>query len=118
MPWLCAWRCCRSLSDCWDCCCRSCWCGACAATWDADMLQVSVMKQHPGFSLQAAFAAPTPGVIALFGRSGSGKTTLVNLISGLLAPDSGEIRLGDEVLTDTRARIAVPPEHRGIGYLF
>jgi molybdate transport system ATP-binding protein len=82
------------------------------------MLQVSVMKQHPGFSLQAAFAAPTPGVIALFGRSGSGKTTLVNLISGLLAPDSGEIRLGDEVLTDTRARIAVPPERRGIGYLF
>ena len=50
------------------------------------MLQVSVVRKRPGFSLEATFAAPTPGVIALFGRSGSGKTTLVNIISGLAAP--------------------------------
>jgi molybdate transport system ATP-binding protein len=82
------------------------------------MLQVSVLRQRPGFSLQADFAAATPGVIALFGRSGSGKTTLVNLISGLLTPDSGRICIGDEVLTDTRAGIAVPVERRRIGYVF
>ena len=82
------------------------------------MLQVSVLRERPGFSLQADFAATTPGVIALFGRSGSGKTTLVNLISGLLTPDSGRICIGDEVLTDTRAGIAVPVERRRIGYVF
>jgi len=82
------------------------------------MLQVGVAKQLGALALQAEFTAPTPGVIALFGRSGSGKTTLVNLISGLLAPDRGEIRLGDEVLTDTRAGIAVPVERRRIGYVF
>lgn len=82
------------------------------------MLEVSVLKQRPGFSISAEFAAPTAGVIALFGRSGSGKTTLVNLISGLLPPDSGRIRLQDTVLTDTGADIAVPVERRRIGYVF
>jgi len=76
------------------------------------MLQVSVVRKRPGFSLEATFAAPTPGVIALFGRSGSGKTTLVNIISGLSAPDAGDIRLDEDVLTD------VPVERRRIGYVF
>jgi molybdate transport system ATP-binding protein len=82
------------------------------------MLRVAVARRHPGFALEASFAAPTPGVIALFGRSGSGKTTLVNIISGLLAPDRGEVCIGDEVLTDTRAGISVPVEQRRIGYVF
>ncbi len=82
------------------------------------MLEVSVLKQRAGFSLSATFTAPTPGVIALFGRSGSGKTTLVQLISGLLPPDRGHIRLDDTVLTDTRAGVAVPIERRRIGYVF
>jgi len=41
-----------------------------------------VLKQLPGFRLDATLTAPTPGVIALFGRSGSGKSTLTNVISG------------------------------------
>jgi molybdate transport system ATP-binding protein len=82
------------------------------------MLRVSVQKRRPGFSLAADFAAPTPGVIALFGRSGSGKTTLVNLIAGLLLPDQGVVRLDDSLLVDTAAGVAVPVERRRIGYMF
>src|SRR5215469_17288422 len=82
------------------------------------MLQVAVTKRRPGFTLEAALSAPTPGIVALFGRSGSGKSTLVHVISGLLAPDAGEVRLDDEVLTDTRAGISVPVEERHIGYVF
>jgi molybdate transport system ATP-binding protein len=82
------------------------------------MLRVAALKKRDGFTLQAAFEAPTPGVVALFGRSGCGKTTLVNLISGLLAPDEGRIQLNDTVLTDTRAGVSVPVEERRIGYVF
>ena len=82
------------------------------------MLRVSVVKRRPGFTLAATFAAPTPGVIGLFGRSGSGKSTLIDTIAGLLPPDEGEVQLAASVLTDTRSGIAVPPERRRIGYVF
>jgi molybdate transport system ATP-binding protein len=82
------------------------------------MLRVSALKRRGGFTLQAEFEAPTPGVVALFGRSGCGKTTLINLISGLLAPDEGTIQLDDTTLTDTRAGLSVPVEERRIGYVF
>jgi molybdate transport system ATP-binding protein len=82
------------------------------------MLRISVLKKREGFTLRAEIEAPTPGIVALFGRSGCGKTTLVNLISGLLAPDEGRIQLDDTVLTDTGSGIAVPVEQRHIGYVF
>lgn len=48
-----------------------------------------------------------PGVrYALIGPNGAGKTTLINLMTGMLRPDSGRIFLGDEDIT------ALPPEER------
>ncbi|MGH8131777.1 MAG: molybdenum ABC transporter ATP-binding protein [Steroidobacteraceae bacterium] len=82
------------------------------------MLRVSLVKRRDGFTLAATFAAPTPGVIALFGRSGSGKTTLVDILAGLIRPDEGEVELAGTVLTDTHRGIAVPAERRRIGYVF
>jgi branched-chain amino acid transport system ATP-binding protein len=43
---------------------------------------------------------------ALIGPNGAGKTTLINLITGMLRPDAGEILLGDEPIT------ALGPEQR------
>ena len=77
-----------------------------------------MLKQLPGFRLDATLTAPTPGVIALFGRSGSGKSTLTNVISGLLTPDVGTVTLDGEQLTDMRQGIVVPVERRRIGYVF
>ena len=37
------------------------------------------------------FAVAEGEVLALIGSNGAGKTTLVNLISGLVAPDAGQI---------------------------
>ncbi len=56
-------------------------------------------------------------VTGLFGPSGAGKTSLLDLIAGLRRAQSAVIRLGDEVLTDTGRRIAVPTRARRIGYV-
>jgi molybdate transport system ATP-binding protein len=82
------------------------------------MLKVAVKKRRGGFSLEAAFELPTPGIVALFGRSGSGKSTLINVIAGLLDADVGQVTLDGNVLLDTERRVAVPPERRRIGYVF
>lgn len=82
------------------------------------MLRLSVSKRFQGFKLRAELDAPTPGVLALFGRSGCGKTTLINIISGLLQPEEGRVELDGVVLTDTRARIHIPAERRRVGYVF
>jgi len=82
------------------------------------MLSVALGKRRDGFTLQVAFDAPTPGVVALFGRSGCGKSTTIDLIAGLLAPDQGHVRLDDVTLLDTRAKRSVRAERRRIGYVF
>lgn len=82
------------------------------------MLNVEVRKHRDGFSLDVAFRAPTPGLVALFGRSGCGKSTIVNLVAGLLRPDEGTISLNEHALYDSTRNIDVPAEHRRIGYVF
>jgi len=57
--------------------------------------------------------------VVLVGDSGAGKTTLLNIISGLMAPDSGTIAI-DGVLVeraDGGGRVSVPPRFRSIGYV-
>ena len=57
-------------------------------------------------------------VVALLGPSGSGKTTLLRAIAGLDHPDSGRITLGERVLFDAAARVAVSAEQRNLGLVF
>lgn len=58
-----------------------------------------------------------PGEIAcLLGPSGCGKTTVLRAIAGFIAPQAGEIRLGDQVISN--ADRVVPPEQRGMGMVF
>lgn len=82
------------------------------------MLSVHIAKTLNNFSLDVAFDADSKGITALFGRSGSGKSTLVNLIAGLLPPDSGHVTVNGEVLFNTAKGIDLPPEKRRIGYVF
>jgi len=44
---------------------------------------------------------------ALIGPNGAGKTTLMNLLTGMLAPDSGQVFLGGEEITDLRPDLRV-----------
>lgn len=59
-----------------------------------------------------------PGATMLFGPSGVGKTTILQMVAGLVRPESGHVRVGGETLFDATARIDVRPEHRRIGYVF
>ncbi len=82
------------------------------------MLQVAVRKRLGDFALDAEFEVGDAGVVALFGRSGCGKTTLVNVIAGLLEPDTAAVKLGGVTLDDTAAGTRLPAERRRIGYVF
>ena len=82
------------------------------------MLTVEAAKRRGSFSLDVRFETPVPGVVALFGRSGCGKSTVVNLMAGLLRPESGRMTLDGTVLFDAAAGIDVPAERRCFGYVF
>lgn len=54
----------------------------------------------------------------LLGPSGCGKTTLLRMIAGLETPDAGEIFLGSRCVFSGEERCFVPPEERGLGFVF
>ena len=82
------------------------------------ILQFDCRFQYPGgFALQLAFEAGS-SVTALVGPSGCGKTTVLNLIAGLLPPDRGRIVLQGRTLFNSQPAVNLPPEARGIGYVF
>jgi iron(III) transport system ATP-binding protein len=56
--------------------------------------------------------------VTLLGPSGCGKTTSLRLIGGLEENDSGEIIIGDQVVSAPAKGILVPPEKRGLGMVF
>jgi molybdate transport system ATP-binding protein len=81
------------------------------------VFEADIASERGGFRLRARFAAPTPGVIALFGPSGAGKSTLVNAIAGLV-PASGSVRLDGTTWLDSASGTDLPAERRRIGYVF
>lgn len=69
------------------------------------------------FELNVEFVAGS-GITILFGPSGSGKSTILQAVAGLYRPSKGHIRLGDELWSEGGTGRFVPPEKRGIAYLF
>jgi len=66
----------------------------------------------PEFSLSAGQQ------LALRGESGSGKTTFLHLIAGILAADSGSIRIGDQDMAALGERGRDRLRAQNIGYIF
>ncbi len=76
---------------------------------------IDVVRQL-GDTRVALTAQVGEGATVLFGRSGVGKTSVLNMVAGLLRPDTGRIVVGGETLFGDG--IDLPPERRRAGYVF
>ncbi|HIH86027.1 MAG TPA: ABC transporter ATP-binding protein [Methanoculleus sp.] len=82
------------------------------------MLEFRAVRKLRDFVLDLALSVLPGETLVLIGENGAGKSTVLNLISGILTPDEGEITLGDKLLFSSEERINLPPETRNIGHLF
>ncbi|HEY1130445.1 MAG TPA: ATP-binding cassette domain-containing protein [Roseateles sp.] len=80
-------------------------------------LQLSVSDARRRFDLDIAFATEAP-FVALYGPSGAGKSLTLQAMAGLLPVQSGHVKLNGRALLDTASGVNLPPEARGVGYLF
>jgi molybdate transport system ATP-binding protein len=82
------------------------------------MLNINISKKFSSFVFEFNHEINCQGVTAILGVSGSGKSTLINLINGLVKPDTGYIKLNQDTLVDTEEHIFIAPEKRQIGTVF
>ena len=88
-------------------------------------LSLDIRRQLSDFHLDVKLEVGGE-ILVLYGGSGAGKTSTLNAVAGLLTPDSGEIRLDDEILfrrdsgpaAGRSDRRNLPPRKRGVGYVF
>jgi molybdopterin-binding protein len=74
---------------------------------------VNVTKDFPGFRLGPLnLKVDDDQILVMIGPTGGGKTTILNLIVGLIKPDSGSIIIDKVDIT------SLPVESRNIGYSF
>jgi molybdate transport system ATP-binding protein len=69
------------------------------------------------FDLQVKFTSSDQWTV-LFGPSGSGKTLTLRALAGLLIPDSGSIRVADDIWFNSEKKINLAVRQRQVGYLF
>ena len=70
-----------------------------------------------GRGVDIEFSIAAGEVLAVLGPNGAGKSTALHAIAGLVRPDSGVVRLGDRILTDTAADVFVPIHARRVGLM-
>ena len=82
------------------------------------MLDAALTKQLRDFTLDLSFSVRPGEILILMGANGSGKSTTLNLIAGLISPDTGCIRLDGAILCDHSQGFFIPIEKRRVGYVF
>ena len=69
------------------------------------------------FRLDLSYSASNDRLVIL-GPSGSGKSLLLQMIAGLLKPDSGYLKLAGRTLFDQKQGINLTPQQRQVAFLF
>lgn len=80
-------------------------------------LEVNITKKLNNFTLHAVLNSDGNST-GILGESGCGKSMLLKCIAGIETPDSGSIVLDGRILFDSEKKINLPPQKRGVGYLF
>ncbi|NMM64840.1 ATP-binding cassette domain-containing protein [Clostridium sp. P21] len=81
------------------------------------MLNVKIFKKMYCFDLDVNFSI-NKEVLVIQGHSGSGKTTILDCISGLKAPETGEISIGNKTIFSSEKNINMRIKDRNVGYVF
>jgi ABC-type sulfate/molybdate transport systems ATPase subunit len=82
-----------------------------------DSLELDIRLPLRSFTLELTLAVGRE-TFALVGPSGAGKTTVLRAVAGLARPSAGRVALGERVLFDAESGVDVPPEERGVGFVF
>ena len=61
---------------------------------------------------------PEGKIVTLLGPSGCGKTTTLRCVAGFENADEGQIWIGDQLIFDSRQKINISPQKRGMGMVF
>jgi iron(III) transport system ATP-binding protein len=61
---------------------------------------------------------PDGKLVTLLGPSGCGKTTTLRCLAGFENADEGKIWIGDQLIFDSREKINISPQKRGMGMVF
>lgn len=56
--------------------------------------------------------------ISLYGPSGAGKTSLLKMLAGFMKPDTGFIKVKDDIWFDSENKINIMPQQRLAGFVF
>ncbi|KHE75253.1 molybdenum ABC transporter [Kocuria marina] len=81
---------------------------------------LTVRVEHDRRRVAAEFTVEPGTTAALIGANGAGKSTVFDVIAGLLAPDRGAIRMGDESVLRTGGAtrdVWVPAHRRGVALM-
>jgi molybdate transport system ATP-binding protein len=77
---------------------------------------ISITKQIKGFYLDVSLEVGNE-LAVIFGPSGAGKSLTLQIIAGLMNPDTGRIILNGTVFIDKQKGIFMSPQNRRIGYV-
>lgn len=69
------------------------------------------------FELDVRFRSAASRLV-LFGPSGAGKSQTLKMIAGLSRPDAGHVRVRGQLLYEHDTGLDLPPQKRGLAYVF
>lgn len=85
--------------------------------WKGDfMIDIDIQKSFRAFNISLKFTTSKNRCV-IFGPSGSGKSSLLKMISGFYNPDSGIIKIKNNIFFSYKEKINLPIQLRNVGYL-